>query len=82
MPRLGLLCAARASITSRMSSRVQLKVVLLGEMDCGKTSLVTRYMSGTFSSKTQTVSSLTSQQAARCACVDAFWTLDAPGGRK
>ncbi|XP_062522685.1 ras-related protein Rab-24-like [Corticium candelabrum] len=37
-----------------MSSRVQLKVVLLGEMDCGKTSLVTRYMSGTFSSKTQT----------------------------
>ncbi|XP_065831318.1 ras-related protein Rab-24-like [Oscarella lobularis] len=37
-----------------MSSRVQLKVVLLGQMDCGKTCLVTRYMSGTFLPRSQT----------------------------
>jgi hypothetical protein len=44
------------SVWVQMTSRVQLKVVLLGQMDCGKTCLVTRYMSGTFSNRTQTVS--------------------------
>ncbi|XP_065175795.1 ras-related protein Rab-24-like [Sycon ciliatum] len=36
-----------------MPSRIQLKIVLLGQMNCGKTCLVTRYISGSFSTREQ-----------------------------